>query len=201
MKKNNEKGNVAAIVIGVFVLIAIGVVSVLYSKKGGDTQNGQADNNGGATQQVPAQNTGVTQKTSFGGENEGEGDDEGSKTPVTPTKTPVVSTTPPVDTTKKVSTYKDGTYTATGTYMSPGGQDSIGVTVTLSKDIITSVSLNLQPGDNTSSRFMNKFASGYQAYVLGKNISSVNLTVVSGSSLTPNGFNDALSKIKSQAKA
>jgi uncharacterized protein with FMN-binding domain len=113
--------------------------------------------------------------------------------PATTPSTPVASATP--------SRYKDGTYTATGSYDSPGGPDQIGVTLTLANGVITSVSVNPMPGDRTSSRYQSKFVSGYQPYVIGKNIDSLHLGVISGSSLTPIGFNDALDKIKAQAKS
>jgi uncharacterized protein with FMN-binding domain len=120
--------------------------------------------------------------------------------PATPA--PKTALTPPVDVPKKsASIYKDGTYSATGSYMSPGGPDQIGVNVTLKNDIITDVNATPEAGDNTSARYQNKFISGYKAYVLGKNIASVYLTKVSGSSLTPKGFNDAIAQIKVQAKA
>jgi len=99
------------------------------------------------------------------------------------------------------SIYKNGTYSATGSYMSPGGEDQIAVTLTLKNDIVTSVSATPEAGDRMSARFQNMFISGYQQYVIGKNISSLNLTKVSGSSLTPKGFDSALAQIKSQAKA
>ena len=120
-------------------------------------------------------------------------------TPVTPVTTP----TPPVATPvkKTVSVYKDGTYSATGLYMSPGGEDQVAVTLTLANDIITSVTVTPTAGDHTSQRYQNRFVSGYKQYVIGKNIASVNLTVVSGSSLTPIGFNTALAQIKAQAKS
>ena len=125
----------------------------------------------------------------------------GSNTTPTTTNT-ITQTPPPVDTTKKsASVYKDGTYSATGSYMSPGGQDQIAVTLTLKNDIITDVSVTPEAGDRTSSRYQNKFVSGYKQYVLGKNIADVYLTTVSGSSLTPQGFNDALAQIKTQAQA
>lgn len=115
-------------------------------------------------------------------------------TPTTPTKTPV-STKPAVS-----SVYKDGTYTANGTYMSPGGQDTVSVKVTLANDVITSTSITTVVADGTSKRYIDEFASGYKQYVVGKNISSVRLTKVSGSSLTSTGFNNALATIKAQAK-
>ncbi len=115
------------------------------------------------------------------------------------TETPVI---PPADVVKQsVSVYKDGTYTATGSYMSPGGPDKVGVTLTLKNDIITDASVTPMPGDLKSAKFQDMFISGYKAFVVGKNIADVNLTKVSGSSLTPIGFNNALAQIKVQAKA
>jgi len=107
----------------------------------------------------------------------------------------------PADTAKKTTKYKDGTYTATGSYDSPGGPDRLGVSITIKNDVVTSTSATNMAGDRTSSRYQKMFISGYQALVIGKNIDSINLDIVSGSSLTPQGFNDALSKIKVQAKA
>ena len=121
-------------------------------------------------------------------------------TPTTPPSAPLLN--PPIDVPKNsVSMYKDGTYSATGQYMSPGGLDKIAITLTLSNDIVTDVSATPEPGDNTSARYQDKFISSYKDYVVGRNIADINLTKVSGSSLTPKGFNDALAQIKAQAKA
>ena len=111
------------------------------------------------------------------------------------------ATVPKQTTAKATSVYKNGTYSATGSYMSPGGYDQVGVTLTLANDIITDVSVTPMAGDHTSSRYQSRFISGYKQYVVGKTIASVNLTNVSGASLTPIGFNDALAQIKAQAKA
>ena len=116
----------------------------------------------------------------------------------------VSNTTTVVDTTKKTivaSLYKDGTYTATGSYMSPGGEDQIGVTLTVKNDIVTAVSVNPMAGDNMSARYQQMFVSGYKTYVIGKNLSTLNVGKVSRSSLTPRGFNDAVAQIRTQAKA
>lgn len=51
-----------------------------------------------------------------------------------------------------------------------------------------------------SARFQDLFAQNYKPLVIGKNIDEVQLGKVSGSSLTPMGFNDALAKIKTQAQ-
>lgn len=55
--------------------------------------------------------------------------------------------------------------------------------------------------DRTSERYEQKFIGGYAALIVGKNIDTVQLSYVSGSSLTSGGFNDALAKIKVSARA
>ena len=121
-----------------------------------------------------------------------------AQNPVVPA--PTTSQTPPADTGKR-SVYKDGTYSATGSYNSPGGPDQLGVTVTISNDVIADVSVTSGAGDRTSQRYQNMFISSYKQFVVGQDISSLNLGKISGSSLTPIGFNDALAKIKTQAKS
>lgn len=119
-----------------------------------------------------------------------------------PTPKPVVAQTPPVTIPKNIAyAYKNGTYSANGMYMSPGGQDEISVTLTVANDIVTDATVTPVSGDNTSLRYQNYFISGYKQYVIGQKLSSINLTRVSGSSLTPEGFDAALAKIKAQAQA
>jgi uncharacterized protein with FMN-binding domain len=119
-------------------------------------------------------------------------------TPIIPTVTAAIV---PKQTASTASTYTDGTYSATGSYGSPGGQEQLSVTLTLVNDIITAVSVTPLAYDRRSQNYQNIFISGYKQYVIGKNIADVNLTRVSGSSLTPIGFNNALAQIKAQAKA
>ena len=122
-----------------------------------------------------------------------------SKTPVTPvtpeTGTDNTSTTPPVAT-----SYKDGTYTAQGDYQIHLGPESITLTVTLKNNIVTDAQFEATPKFDESGRFMNMVAQNYKPLVIGKNINDVHLGKISGSSLTPKGFNDAVEKIKQQAK-
>lgn len=100
----------------------------------------------------------------------------------------------------KSGEYKDGTYTAVGDYVSPGGAEQVGVTITLKGGVVDSVNFESKAERPMSKQFQAKFASGYKELVLGKNINEVKLTKVSGSSLTPKGFNDAVEKIKVEAK-
>ncbi|MFA5946693.1 MAG: hypothetical protein WC813_01575 [Patescibacteria group bacterium] len=96
--------------------------------------------------------------------------------------------------------YKNGTYTAVGNYNSPAGSEEIKVTITLKEDIITDATV-VAMATNPKSVFMQgRFIEGYKTLVIGKKIDEVQLTVVSGSSLTPKGFIEALAEIKAQAK-
>jgi uncharacterized protein with FMN-binding domain len=108
--------------------------------------------------------------------------------------------TPPEKPVAAVTVYKDGTYTATGNYVSPGGPEEIKVTITLKADVIVAAEV-VPMATNPKSVFMQgQFVSGYKALVVGKKIDEVQLGVVSGSSLTPKGFMEALAEIKVQAK-
>lgn len=96
--------------------------------------------------------------------------------------------------------YKDGTYSATGKYVSPGGEQSIGVTVTLASNKVTALELDRSHTKGTSASFQEKFASGIDALVIGKNIDELDdITKVAGSSLTSGGFKKALTQIREEA--
>lgn len=98
------------------------------------------------------------------------------------------------------TSFKDGSYTATGDYESPGGDESITVSVTLKGGVITATSAQSGANDPTADMFQNDFIQGYKSLVVGQPISSVNLSKISGSSLTSQGFNDAITKIENEAK-
>jgi hypothetical protein len=95
--------------------------------------------------------------------------------------------------------YKDGSYSSVGNYMSPGGSEQIDLTLTLKDGVITEANFLPKAERPMSLRFQNQFATGYKELVVGKKIDEVNLTKVSGSSLTPKGFNDAVAQIKVEA--
>ncbi len=200
MEQSNLQRNVG-IVIGVVVIVVVVVGSIIFGRKSSDAV---AVDQGTSTSQSVAVNPvkNIVPVNSSSGNEDDDEDNVGAQSTNIPPVSPVVVNTPPPATTKKsVYTYKNGTYSATGSYMSPGGQDQVAVTLTLLNDIVTSVSVTPQAGDRTSQRYINKFLSGYQQYVVGKDISTLNLSRVSGSSLTPIGFNNALSQIRAQAKA
>lgn len=110
------------------------------------------------------------------------------------------NSTEPADTATSGSDFKDGSYSASGSYATPEGQESITVNITIADGTVTGTSLG-QNGSNRETReYQAKFASGYEAQVIGKALSEISLSRVSGSSLTSNGFNKALQTIKDQAQ-
>ena len=96
--------------------------------------------------------------------------------------------------------YKDGVYSAVGDYFSPGGDEQIDVQVTIKDDVIIEATSTPKATRPNSVKFQGIFTSNFKQFVIGKNIDEVKLDKVSGSSLTPVGFNDALSKIRVDAK-
>ena len=115
-----------------------------------------------------------------------------------PVVVPISNPKPPV-VPPSTTTYKNGTYSAIGNYGSPGGSETINVELTFSNDVITSANVISNATRPASINWQEAFISGYKPFVVGKKIDEVILTKVSGSSLTPKGFNEALAEIKVQA--
>ncbi len=114
--------------------------------------------------------------------------------------TVTVVPTEPVATVKSTK-YKDGSYSAIGNYMSPGGSEEIGVKVTVKADIITDASIEVKATRPASKNWQTVVSENIKSVVVGKKLDNVVLDKVSGSSLTPKGWNDAIAKIQVSAKA
>lgn len=106
---------------------------------------------------------------------------------------------PVVDSTD-VSNYTDGTYTATGSYLSPGGRESIELTVTIKDGAIESTSMVAEASDAEAKEYQTLFDDHYKTLIVGKKVNGLSLSRVAGSSLTSNGFNDALDEIRQEAR-
>lgn len=100
---------------------------------------------------------------------------------------------------ENVSQYKDGTYQATGSYSTPGGRESIDVTVTLKDGAVEAIDVVGDATTGEAREYQAEFISAYKERVVGKDIEGVSLSRVAGSSLTSNGFNDAIDEIKAEA--
>lgn len=129
-----------------------------------------------------------------------------SNTVLTDTTTTAASdntsqTTTPATTDVSGVAYKDGTYSSSDSYSSPGGTEDITVKITVASNKITAVSVTQKANNHESEEYQSDFQSGYKSKVVGKALSTLELSRVSGASLTTKGFNDALDAIRSQAEA
>lgn len=127
----------------------------------------------------------------------------------TPTETTVPTTGTTLATTQsspqgsaagQATTYKDGTYSADGMYTSPNGQETVGVELTLGNDTVSAVNITVHPSNPNTRKFQGEFKDGIAAQIVGKKLDELNVSKVSGSSLTSGGFNQAVEEIKDQAK-
>ena len=100
-----------------------------------------------------------------------------------------------------LATYKNGTYAVIGEYKSPAGPEEIDVTIILEDAIIRDVTVVAKATNPVSVKRQGAFVEGYKTLVIGKNIDEVELSKVAGSSLTSQGFNDAIEKVKMQAQS
>lgn len=106
------------------------------------------------------------------------------------------------DTDASTGQYRAGTYTAEGSYTNPGGTSEVTVELTLDHaGTITAATVTPEATGGNSLQFQTQFAGGIAGEVVGKSIDDLDVTKVSGSSLTSGGFNQAVEKIRSEATA
>lgn len=98
--------------------------------------------------------------------------------------------------------YKNGRYTANGPYVTDRGKvtESLDVTLTINKDIVTSINLVGHLVKTKSHKYHAKFEKEIGSVVIGKDIDSLNVHGIGGASDTSTGFRVALDRIKAQAK-
>jgi uncharacterized protein with FMN-binding domain len=122
------------------------------------------------------------------------GTSEDGTAPAVPSSTPATTTARP---SAGSSRYRDGDYEAKGWY---GGLPSnIDVALTLRDDRITDVQVTANATDRTSLDYQERFAAAVPNVVVGRRIDEVRVSRLAGSSGTPDGFNEAIEKIKDQA--
>ncbi len=144
----------------------------------------------------------VSEPSSISNEQLGRASDSSTSSPATTGgSTPSSGTVTTPSPQPVAARFRDGTYSAVGTYTIPTGRtESIGVTLVLSSDVIVDSSIEPMADDPRSQNFEADFIANYKSYVTGKKVDEVNLTKVSGSSLTNIGFNNATDKIEGNAK-
>lgn len=96
--------------------------------------------------------------------------------------------------------YADGTYEANGTYSNPGGTSEVSVELTLEDNTVADVTVTPM-ASGTSRQFQDQFAGGIADEVVGVAIDDLDVGRVAGSSLTADGFNEAVEQIKADAAA
>lgn len=97
--------------------------------------------------------------------------------------------------------YADGTYTADGSYQTPETVEEISVTLTLEAGVVTDVEITGDPQARETEQYQGQFIDGIAEEVVGVAVDELNVSRVSGSSLTSGGFNAAVEDIKEQAAA
>lgn len=118
------------------------------------------------------------------------------------TSTTAASATTTASAATTAGAYKAGTYDAEGKYTNPAGPAQVGVEVTIDgAGTVSAVKVTPEATGGNSLQFQTQFANGISSEVVGKKIDSLQVTKVSGSSLTGNGFNAAIQEIITEAKA
>ena len=92
-----------------------------------------------------------------------------------------------------------GTWTQSGDYQTPGGTETETVTLSAKDGVVTAVSVTGSGNSPNAVQYEKAFASGVSAAVVGKPLATLKVGAISGSSLTPNGFNAAVEKIRADA--
>lgn len=118
-----------------------------------------------------------------------------------PAEQPVPTEEPAPAAEEPQSIYQDGVFNAQGNYFNPNGAASISVSLTLDNDVVTSLTVTPHATDETSVKFQNAVKDSASGLVVGKKLNEIGaFSKISTSSLTPNGFNQAIASIKASAK-
>lgn len=135
-----------------------------------------------------------------------EGSDGGSAQPAATSEAPTSSAptsadpaTPDVG--AEEAGYADGDYSAEGSYSNPGGESTVRVALTISDGTISKVEVTPEATNGTSKQYQAQFAGGISQEVVGKSLDDLDVSKVAGSSLTSQGFNDAIDQIKAEASS
>ncbi|HEX4057858.1 MAG TPA: hypothetical protein VHX87_06030 [Galbitalea sp.] len=123
-----------------------------------------------------------------------------SPTPHTSTEPKPKSTPTPTPSATPTYEYTDGKYSAQGSYTSPGGNETLRVNLTIANDVIQSIYVHSVHVDSTAREYESRFESGISGVAVGKDLATLDVGAVGGSSLTCIGFNAAIVTIRNEAK-
>lgn len=126
-------------------------------------------------------------------------------TPPAPAPTPTpVTTQATTGTTSTEATapvvIADGTYTTKGSYRSPAQTEDVEFTFTIKSGAVEGVELSKGSSIPMSKKYQGLFVEGIKKEIIGKKLSEIGtFDRINGSSLTPKGFNQALTSLKQKA--
>ena len=130
-----------------------------------------------------------------------QGEEAGTSSPgaAAPTAASSASVATSAPAASSASAGASGTWTGTGDYRTPGGTESVTVTLTAKDGVVSAVTVKGSGGSPNSQRYQSAFISGVSGEVVGKQLSTLEVGAVSGSSLTGKGFNAAVDEIRADA--
>jgi uncharacterized protein with FMN-binding domain len=111
------------------------------------------------------------------------------------------SAAPSADSGDSSGTFKDGKYEAEASYANPAGESKLKVDLTIADNAVSAVEVTPMATNGTSKRYQTQFAGGISDEVVGKSLDQLDVSKVAGSSLTAQGFNQAVDEIKADAQA
>lgn len=176
-QKNNSKNIIIFSTLALVIIITVGIITVAFNSQEEEKPTDQTETSNEENMQ-----TGGSSQTELKLEVENNLNQEGEENQ------------------GETSSYRDGEFTASGTYSSPDGTDEIDVSVTLRNGVIESVSVETNPKSTTGARHQQLFAEGIAGEVEGERIDEVEVGRVNGSSLTGAGFNQAIGRIRQEAR-
>ncbi|MCB9812703.1 hypothetical protein H6778_03535 [Candidatus Nomurabacteria bacterium] len=115
-----------------------------------------------------------------------------------PTPAPSPTPTPTPAPTVPANTFANGTYTTSVDYRVPSHNYTMGVSVTITDDMITAVNVTYDSRTAKDS-YTRRFDKAYASYVVGEALDGIQTSRIGGASLTTKAFNKALDTIEAQA--
>lgn len=114
---------------------------------------------------------------------------------------PSVQSQSTVDTQAPTTQNKTATYRETVSYDSPGGTDEVTFQFVLNDGVVTDLGLLDSSSNPESGNYITRFMNGVKSKVIGKKLESLGtFSRISGASLTTAAFNEAVKKLKAEAK-
>lgn len=114
--------------------------------------------------------------------------------------TQATSESKPAEAINTTAVLADGSYTTKGSYRSPAQTEDVEFTFTIKGGLVEDVVLVKESSIPMSEKYQDMFMEGIKKEIIGKKLSEIGtFDRVNGSSLTPKGFNQAMTELKQKA--